>query len=91
MGDPFICKEDGETEWITLRVHGQSFMLHQIRKMVGLAVMVIRTRTPASIVIETFKEVRINIPKAPGFGLLLERAMYTEYPPTFLSSGTTND
>jgi tRNA pseudouridine38-40 synthase len=92
VGDPFICKEDGETEWITLRVHGQSFMLHQIRKMVGLAVMAIRTKTPTSIVPETFKDVRINVPKAPGFGLLLERAMYTAYDFSRpLSIGTMKD
>jgi len=24
-----------DTEWLKLKVHGQSFMLHQIRKMVG--------------------------------------------------------
>ncbi|CAI4217681.1 unnamed protein product, partial [Parascedosporium putredinis] len=37
--DPIII---GETEWLSLKVHGQSFMMHQIRKMVGLATLVTR-------------------------------------------------
>ena len=40
----FTCSEpfvrEG-LEWVSLRVHGQSFMLHQIRKMVGLAIMMV--------------------------------------------------
>ncbi|KAG0368877.1 tRNA pseudouridine synthase 1 [Gamsiella multidivaricata] len=67
------------TEWLSLKVHGQSFMLHQIRKMVGLIVMIIRTDTPLKLIPETFKENKINIPKAPSLGLLLERPMFTTY------------
>ena len=35
QGDPFICNE---WEYVELRVVGQSFMIHQIRKMVGLII-----------------------------------------------------
>jgi tRNA pseudouridine38-40 synthase len=31
--EPFVREN---LEWVTLKVHGQSFMLHQIRKMVGM-------------------------------------------------------
>jgi tRNA pseudouridine38-40 synthase len=61
------------TEWLSLKVHGQSFMLHQIRKMVGLIIMIVRTDTPLKLIPETFKANKINIPKAPSLGLLLER------------------
>lgn len=61
------------TEWLSLKVHGQSFMLHQIRKMVSLIVMLVRTDTPLKLIPETFKANKINIPKAPSLGLLLER------------------
>ncbi|KAG0040014.1 tRNA pseudouridine synthase 1 [Podila clonocystis] len=67
------------TEWLSLKVHGQSFMLHQIRKMVGLIVMIIRTDTPMKLIPETFKANKINIPKAPSLGLLLERPVFTTY------------
>ncbi|KAF9154560.1 tRNA pseudouridine synthase 1 [Mortierella sp. AD011] len=67
------------TEWLSLKVHGQSFMLHQIRKMVGLIVMIIRTDTPLKLIPETFKANKINIPKAPSLGLLLERPMFGTY------------
>ncbi|KAG0261424.1 tRNA pseudouridine synthase 1 [Actinomortierella ambigua] len=67
------------TEWLSLKVHGQSFMLHQIRKMVGLIVMMVRTDTPLKLIPETFKENRINIPKAPSLGLLLERPHFGTY------------
>ncbi|KAG0043197.1 tRNA pseudouridine synthase 1 [Gryganskiella cystojenkinii] len=67
------------TEWLSLKVHGQSFMLHQIRKMVGLVVMMIRTETPINLIPETFKANQINIPKAPSLGLLLERPQFATY------------
>ena len=34
-GEPFIYKN---WEYVELRVKGQSFMIHQIRKMVGLVI-----------------------------------------------------
>ncbi|KAK0525236.1 tRNA pseudouridine synthase 1 [Tilletia horrida] len=68
-----------ETEWVSIKIHGQSFMLHQIRKMVGLIVLIGRTATPASLVAETFGPARIHIPKAPGLGLLLEQPLFGSY------------
>ncbi|KAG5513563.1 hypothetical protein PMAC_000995 [Pneumocystis sp. 'macacae'] len=76
VSDPKIIKE---IEWISLKVHGQSFMLHQIRKMVALIILVVRCGTPLSFISETFKSTRYNIPKAPGFGLLLEKPIFTGY------------
>ncbi|KAL2194681.1 pseudouridine synthase [Corynascus similis CBS 632.67] len=68
-----------DTEWLSLKVHGQSFMMHQIRKMVAMAVMVVRCGAPLSIISESYGPRRISIPKAPGLGLMLERPMFTEY------------
>ncbi|KAK4180184.1 pseudouridine synthase [Triangularia setosa] len=69
----------GDTEWLSLKVHGQSFMMHQIRKMVAMAVMVVRCGAPLDLIKESYSPRRISIPKAPGLGLMLERPMFTEY------------
>lgn len=66
-------------EWISCKVHGQSFMLHQIRKMMGLALLMVRTRTPASLMTQVFQATKMNIPRAPALGLLLDRTVYEAY------------
>lgn len=68
-----------DTQWLSLRVHGQSFMMHQIRKMVGMAVLVTRCATPYSRIRESYAASRISIPKAPSLGLLLERPVFENY------------
>jgi tRNA pseudouridine38-40 synthase len=68
-----------DTEWLSLKVHGQSFMMHQIRKMVAMAVMVVRCGAPLETITDSYGPRRISIPKAPGLGLMLERPMFTEY------------
>ncbi|KAK9434415.1 pseudouridine synthase [Lipomyces doorenjongii] len=67
------------TEWISIKIHGQSFMLHQIRKMIGMAAQVVRTGAPLDRINEAFNRRKINIPKAPALGLLLERPVYTNF------------
>jgi tRNA pseudouridine38-40 synthase len=79
--NPFI---HNQIEWLALRVHGQSFMLHQIRKMIGLAVLCVKfnlTNDAISLVFDRCfaKENKFNIPKVPGEGLFLERAVFDGY------------
>jgi tRNA pseudouridine38-40 synthase len=69
----------GDMEWISLKVHGQSFMMHQIRKMVGMASLMVRCGTPLARLDETFNKEVFSIPKAPGLGLLLERPVFNNY------------
>ncbi|KAF6831558.1 tRNA pseudouridine synthase [Colletotrichum musicola] len=68
-----------DTEWVSLKVHGQSFMMHQIRKMVGMASLVVRCATPLERIKQSYGPTRIAIPKAPGLGLLLERPVFDAY------------
>jgi tRNA pseudouridine38-40 synthase len=68
-----------DTEWVSIKFHGQSFMLHQIRKMIGLLILVGRSTAPASLVPETYGPARIHVPKAPGLGLLLEEPLFEGY------------
>lgn len=47
--------------------------------MIALAILAVRTSTPASLVAETFGPSRIHIPKAPALGLILLGPQYEEY------------
>jgi tRNA pseudouridine38-40 synthase len=67
------------TEWLSLKVHGQSFMMHQIRKMVAMAAMVVRSGCDPNRIVDTYGPTKIAIPKAPGLGLLLERPIFDSY------------
>lgn len=68
-----------DTQWLSLKVHGQSFMMHQIRKMVGMAVLVTRCGTDFERISQGYGDDRISIPKAPSLGLLLERPVFENY------------
>ncbi|KAF8848629.1 pseudouridine synthase [Acephala macrosclerotiorum] len=68
-----------DTEWLSLKVHGQSFMMHQIRKMVAMVALVVRCGSTTSIMQETYGPANISIPKAPSLGLLLERPVFDTY------------
>ncbi|RKF58117.1 tRNA pseudouridine synthase 1 [Erysiphe neolycopersici] len=74
--EPIIINQ---TEWLSMKVHGQSFMMHQIRKMIGMIALVIRCATPLKIIQESYGYEKISIPKAPGLGLLLERPVFSTY------------
>ncbi|KAL9612764.1 MAG: hypothetical protein Q9167_002649 [Letrouitia subvulpina] len=68
-----------DTEWLSLKVHGQSFMMHQIRKMVTMAAMVVRCGCHEGRIQDSYMEDKLSIPKAPSLGLLLERPVFDSY------------
>ncbi|MCJ1246020.1 tRNA pseudouridine synthase 1 [Trapelia coarctata] len=69
----------GDTEWLSLKVHGQSFMMHQIRKMVSMVALVVRCGCHEGRIQDSYMADKIVIPKAPGLGLLLERPVFDSY------------
>ncbi|KZP01602.1 pseudouridine synthase [Calocera viscosa TUFC12733] len=69
----------GDMEWISVKFHGQSFMLHQIRKMISMAILACRAACPPSLILESYGPTRIRIPKAPALGLLLEEPQFGAY------------
>ncbi|MQM08114.1 hypothetical protein Taro_040964 [Colocasia esculenta] len=72
--------EMGGIEFVRCEVVGQSFMLHQIRKMIGLAVAIMRNCSPESIMNTALrKDVNINVPTAPEVGLYLDECLFTSY------------
>ncbi|CAN6461902.1 unnamed protein product [Victoria cruziana] len=67
-------------DFVKCVVVGQSFMLHQIRKMIGLAVAVMRGCAPESIVTTALRrDLNLNVPTAPELGLFLDECLYTSY------------
>ena len=69
----------GGTEWLSLKVHGQSFMMHQIRKMVSAVALIVRCGCHEGRIQDTYLADRLSIPKAPSLGLLLERPVFDAY------------
>lgn len=66
--EPFVVNG---MEFITLKIKGQSFMLHQIRKMVAMTVAVIRNIVTKDTFDIAFDESRYDISIAPSLGLML--------------------
>ncbi|XP_043261982.1 tRNA pseudouridine synthase A [Colletes gigas] len=66
-------------EFAVLEIKGQSFMLHQIRKMVSLVVGISRNIITNDVVKDAFSVENIDIPIAPGLGLSLHHVHYKYY------------
>jgi len=81
---PFV--RDGN-EYISIIINGQSFMLHQIRKMIGLTMAVVRGFCDENVFDRVFQALKVDIPKAPGLGLLLDRVNYDTYNERFGTDG----
>jgi len=68
----------GSTEWIGIKIHGQSFMLHQIRKMVGAVLVAIRYGTGEDAIRFMLRtKENMHVPKAPAQGLLLQQPVFS--------------
>ncbi|ODN01569.1 tRNA pseudouridine synthase A, mitochondrial [Orchesella cincta] len=82
--DPFV--KDG-LEYVVLKVKGQSFMLHQIRKMIGLVVAMLRGFASEETMKSAFTLDKVDIPMAPGLGLMLGEVHYDQYNRKFGNDG----
>ena len=49
-----------QVEFVTLRVKGQSFMIHQIRKMIGLVIAIVRGFTLENTLMEAFGKKKVR-------------------------------
>lgn len=81
---PFMVDD---VEFCTILVKGQSFMLHQIRKMIGLTIAVVRGLTTVDTITKSFDKNRLDIPMAPGLGLVLDQVHYIGYNARFKDDG----
>ncbi|KAL0610359.1 tRNA pseudouridine synthase A [Plecturocebus cupreus] len=82
--EPFV--REG-LEFAVIRVKGQSFMMHQIRKMVGLVVAIVKGYAPESVLERSWGTEKVDVPKVPGLGLLLERVHFEKYNQRFGNDG----
>ncbi|XP_034566123.1 tRNA pseudouridine synthase A isoform X1 [Notolabrus celidotus] len=83
-GEPFMCSS---TEFAVITVRGQSFMLHQIRKMIGLVIAVIRGYAKEDVMERSWGKEKVDVPKAPGLGLVLEKVHFDRYNKRFGGDG----
>jgi tRNA pseudouridine38-40 synthase len=71
--------DNTEVEFVRLKIKGQSFMMHQIRKMVGMAISIMRGYKEPSIIEQALRKEKMMIPQAPGLGLVLDSVHYERY------------
>ncbi|KAL0965402.1 hypothetical protein UPYG_G00280800 [Umbra pygmaea] len=83
-GEPFVR---GGTEFAEITVRGQSFMMHQIRKMIGLVIAVVKGYSGEEVLKRTWGEEKVDVPKAPGLGLVLEKVHFDRYNKRFGGDG----
>ena len=74
-------------EYAALCVKGQSFMLHQIRKMIGLVIAVMRGYAKEEIIERSLQKEKLNIPRAPGLYLILDNVHFERYNRKFGEDG----
>lgn len=66
--------------YVSVEIYGQSFLLHQIRKMIGLSLYVYHGHAPEETVsVALCPNVKIHTPMAPALGLLLENLIFDNY------------
>ncbi|XP_054468853.1 tRNA pseudouridine synthase A [Anoplopoma fimbria] len=83
-GEPFI---NSNIQFAVITVRGQSFMLHQIRKMIGLVIAVTKGYAKEDVMERSWGQDKVDVPKAPGLGLVLERVHYDRYNKRFGGDG----
>lgn len=75
----FVCDKPfvrNDVEFAVLKVQGQSFMMHQIRKMVGCLIAVAKGLATVDVIKDSFQMEKVNVPRAPGLGLILDYVHY---------------
>lgn len=72
--------DGSDVQLVRICIRGQSFMLHQIRKMVSLAIMTIQQRVPVDAIERSFSpDTLINVAPAPSIGLFLDCCRFGWY------------
>lgn len=83
---PFV-PDNTEVEFARLKITGQSFMMHQIRKMVGVVIAIMRGYLDFDFINRAVQKERFLIHHAPGLGLVLDAVHYNMYNERYGSDG----
>lgn len=70
---PEFLEEELKEEWLIFYLHGQSFLYHQIRKMIGSVAQSIHGVKEDNFIEMSFGKEKVDLWLAPSEGLLLER------------------
>ena len=69
-----------EKEYVSISIYGGSFMLHQIRRMMGLIIGIMRGHVNEHIIEKAMNDkYYVNIPEAPGHCLILLNQEFPGY------------
>lgn len=73
--------QHNQMSFVIISTKGQSFVYHQIRKMMGATIGVMNQSLPEDFISQAFKEEEtdIDVPLAPAEGLVMVEAMYSKY------------
>ena len=80
--EPFVLKNKHlpqGCEFVRLNVLGQSFIIYQIRKMIGAAILIASGRAPLYAMTSISQHLKCRVPTAPPTGLFLDRCVFTGY------------
>ncbi|CAF1040105.1 unnamed protein product [Brachionus calyciflorus] len=74
-------------EYAVIKVRGQSFMLHQIRKMIGMVIAIVRGFANMDTLDLCWTANKVDVPTAPALGLMLDKLHYDKYNKKFGKDG----
>mmetsp|Transcript_78447 Transcript_78447/g.179499 ORF Transcript_78447/g.179499 Transcript_78447/m.179499 type:complete len:274 (+) Transcript_78447:234-1055(+) len=69
----------GGEKFARIRLYGQSFLLHQIRKMIYAATEIVRGTAPSSAIADCLRGGKQYLHLVPGEGLFLDQVEYDAY------------
>eukprot|EP00792_Barthelona_sp_PAP020_P005763 TRINITY_DN2790_c0_g1_i1.p1 TRINITY_DN2790_c0_g1~~TRINITY_DN2790_c0_g1_i1.p1 ORF type:complete len:321 (+),score=80.93 TRINITY_DN2790_c0_g1_i1:443-1405(+) len=75
----YVPYKDQLVGFVPITILGQSFMLHQIRKMIHLAVLIYRGLAPLEMIDLAYMDQRVRIDRAPGEFLCLDFVYFEKY------------
>jgi tRNA pseudouridine38-40 synthase len=74
-----ISAGPGLPDYVIVGMTGQSFILNQIRKMIGLTVAIVRGDVEHQAAFPAVFDSKCNVPLAPGNGLFLKGVVFDRY------------